>query len=295
MGKIKHLSILFGLIIGVLPVLTASASDTRFYKGILWEVKTEGADSSYIFGTFHSDDEAILELPVRVRKALYFSSVLVLEMPINADSAGAMQKAALLPEDHSLRHVINDNLIYTEAVATMAQRGSPRTITSRLKPWAVYMSLNSPQKKSGISQDFLLQMLAGAQGKPIAGLERVHEQIAVYDGLTIHEQVALLESLLEDHGTADAEYELIKQHYLERNLLKLAQAASTENLAVADNLQEKVQRRLVENRNDVMVDRMLPYLDDGDAFIAVGALHLPGENGILQQLSQSGYQVTPIY
>ncbi|RLA04876.1 MAG: hypothetical protein DRQ60_03605 [Gammaproteobacteria bacterium] len=44
-----------------------------------------------------------------------------------------------------------------------------------------------------------------------------------------------------------------------------------------------------------MVERLLPILKEGKAFIAVGALHLPGESGLLQRLHKLGYQITHRY
>ena len=44
-----------------------------------------------------------------------------------------------------------------------------------------------------------------------------------------------------------------------------------------------------------MVERMEQLLRQGNAFVAVGALHLPGDHGILQLLSDDGYQVTRVY
>jgi uncharacterized protein YbaP (TraB family) len=44
-----------------------------------------------------------------------------------------------------------------------------------------------------------------------------------------------------------------------------------------------------------MADRMQPYLKQGKAFVAVGALHLPGEQGLLKLLEQRGYSVRVIY
>jgi len=44
-----------------------------------------------------------------------------------------------------------------------------------------------------------------------------------------------------------------------------------------------------------MVERMQPLLTAGDSFIAIGALHLPGERGVLRLLAQRGYTVEAIY
>ena len=54
-------------------------------------------------------------------------------------------------------------------------------------------------------------------------------------------------------------------------------------------------RRLIDDRNVHMIERMLPRLKQGAAFIAIGALHLPGEKGILQLLTERGYTVSVVY
>jgi uncharacterized protein YbaP (TraB family) len=52
---------------------------------------------------------------------------------------------------------------------------------------------------------------------------------------------------------------------------------------------------LINRRNRLMVERMATRLAEGNAFIAVGALHLPGDQGILHLLELQGYQVRPLY
>jgi hypothetical protein len=44
-----------------------------------------------------------------------------------------------------------------------------------------------------------------------------------------------------------------------------------------------------------MVDRMQPFLDAGGAFIAIGAMHLPGDDGVLSLLANKGYEISAVY
>ena len=53
--------------------------------------------------------------------------------------------------------------------------------------------------------------------------------------------------------------------------------------------------RLLDQRNTRMRDRMMTSLEEGEAFIAVGALHLPGENGLLQMLRRQGFSLEASY
>jgi uncharacterized protein YbaP (TraB family) len=56
-------------------------------------------------------------------------------------------------------------------------------------------------------------------------------------------------------------------------------------------LAREFQRRLILDRNHRMAERMEPWLKQGGAFVAVGALHLPGEQGLISLLRQQGYSV----
>jgi hypothetical protein len=60
-----------------------------------------------------------------------------------------------------------------------------------------------------------------------------------------------------------------------------------------DALAKRLMDSLINQRNNRMLERMLPKLKQGRVFIAVGALHLPGEHGLLNLLRGAGYAVTP--
>ena len=51
---------------------------------------------------------------------------------------------------------------------------------------------------------------------------------------------------------------------------------------------------IITDRNVNMRNRAKPLIDRGSAFIAVGALHLPGKNGLVTLFRDAGYTVTPV-
>jgi uncharacterized protein len=51
---------------------------------------------------------------------------------------------------------------------------------------------------------------------------------------------------------------------------------------------------MVNARNIIMAERGEAFLAKGNAFIAVGALHLPGEKGLVELLKANGYTLTPL-
>jgi uncharacterized protein len=52
--------------------------------------------------------------------------------------------------------------------------------------------------------------------------------------------------------------------------------------------------RLISRRNAVMAERASQSIADSPTFIAVGALHLPGEDGLVSLLRKRGFRLEPV-
>ena len=86
----------------------------------------------------------------------------------------------------------------------------------------------------------------------------------------------------------------MKSLYLERDLAGLYNHANRYDM-MEDPLYEELMQRLINDRNNAMVERMQSILDKGVSFIAIGAMHLTGEKGVLSLLEKKGYQVSMIF
>jgi hypothetical protein len=140
-----------------------------------------------------------------------------------------------------------------------------------------------------------LQAEASERGLPLHGLETVDDQIGLFERLSEPDQIAMLESTVELNDQVEALFETMRQAYLARDtaaILSLMQSLQTGYDPV---LVETFTEEMLDRRNVGMVESMQDRLADGRAFVAVGALHLPGENGILRLLERRGYQVTRLY
>jgi uncharacterized protein YbaP (TraB family) len=60
------------------------------------------------------------------------------------------------------------------------------------------------------------------------------------------------------------------------------------------DLWEKMRVKLIDERNEGMANGMLAHANDKSVFVAVGASHLAGENGLINRLRQAGYVLTPL-
>lgn len=142
--------------------------------------------------------------------------------------------------------------------------------------------------------DLKLFEMAVDQGAKTSGLETLSEQGAVFSKMALKDQLRLLLDTVCNYNLVTQGIEKMKQFYLERDLNGLL-AASAQHFYADEPLYRELNKRLLIDRNKLMIDRMQPFLQKGDAFIAVGALHLPGDDGIMESLNQQGYKITAIY
>ena len=215
-------------------------------------------------------------------------------MEVIANGAGisSMAEAMYFSDGKKLKDVIGDAL-YQDTLRTL--RGADGTTAiDHMKPWAVMMMLSGPRSGSGLFLDMALQLRAIYRDKPTYGLETMQEQITVFNGMTLDDQIVLLRDAVQDKQRPQDALEEITHTYLKRDLaglLSLNEQYKPEDARIYATLMD----RLLVQRNLNMATRMRVRLQEGNAFIAVGALHLPGDKGLLRLLRDAGYRVTRIY
>ncbi len=104
----------------------------------------------------------------------------------------------------------------------------------------------------------------------------------------------MLRDTLEQRHLFKQMFEELLTAYLKRQLGTLHQLSHKYGPTDTKTALE-LEERLVNKRNQLMAGRMNPILKQGNSFIAIGALHLPGSKGILNILKQQGFQITVVY
>ena len=277
--------------------LPAQASE--FTQGVLWKIERDGLAPSWVLGTFHSNDPKILAIPEPVSQALAAATSVAVEVvttgviPFRFNVAMKAEKGAGL--DQTLPRELLDTVL-----GLAPQYDIDRDVLLKLKPWALTFVMGSPpseheQERAGrFPLDTWLQQEALRTRKHVYGLETAEEQIDVFDGMPLAAQIDLVQTSLST-TVAEGEFARMRALYLARDLAGI-EAMWEESLAqLKPETAQLFRARLIDDRNKVMVKRMARRLSEGRSFIAVGALHLPGEGGVLRLLEKKGYTVTRVY
>lgn len=284
------------LFLAALLWLVAAVASAGHDQGLLWKIEREGVTPSHIFGTIHSDDVRVLRIPDPVDEVFQTSERYLFEIDFNAEDMQATVMRMFFVDGRRLSNKLSDES-WERLVKASADTALPEHVLDSLKPWALATILTVPQSDPDQMLDKQLYDRAIETGRPVDGLETGDEQLAIFDDLPLARQIEYLEGAVEyvETGEADALFQELVDRYLERDLAGLMALAEAHPVLPGEDANASITRRLVDDRNRIMMTRMRNDLERGGAFIAVGALHLPGENGLLALLEQRGYNVTAVY
>ncbi len=291
----KYLSAYYLLFI-LLSSITIPSSATELNKSLLWSLQHPSTQTThYLFGTMHSEKPDVVALLPKIQVYINKTSRLFLELSLDKHTMSALFQQMLFPNKKRLVDIIPPQR-YQKIKQQLVQYYNIKSI-ERLRLWMLISLLNMPKEEQG--NDFLDRLIYQyAVNKKIeaVGLETVEEQVAIIDGLSLAQQIILLEESLKNRKAIMASYQQMYAAYLAEDLQQLwvLNMAQMQDTAYPD-LSNILMQRLLHTRNQRMVQRLKIYLKQEQAsFIAVGALHLVGESGLLQGLQQQGYHVRPI-
>jgi uncharacterized protein YbaP (TraB family) len=146
-----------------------------------------------------------------------------------------------------------------------------------------------PNKQGEVQLDTYFQELGKKDGKEILGLENIEVQInALFKQITIARQVELLNETFKDPGSFKTVITTMNNAYLSDDLNALHQ------LMYGSTYKPEEMTPLLDDRNNHWMEKLPALMKKQSLFVAVGALHLVGETGLVNQLRKMGYTVTPV-
>ena len=275
-------------------------------EALLWKIEKPGLAPSYLFGTVHLSDPRVTAMPEKVMAALGSVKSFALEVAELSDVAMAKAMADAAPLlIYTDGHMLSEKLTadeFKQVESLIGKSGMPAEMAGLLKPWIVNMLLAvsecERQKLAAGTQvlDMRLADEAKKRGLTVSGLETIAQQLASLAEVPDDQQIAMLKSGLKYGDRTNDMMETLIQLYLKHQVgaampFQLALAAKSGTPATAF---DGLNKSLLVDRNIRMRDGMKAMFEKSPAFIAVGALHLPGKTGIVALLKEAGYTLTPV-
>jgi uncharacterized protein YbaP (TraB family) len=292
----------------------AVAAQPPAVDGRLWRIAKAGVPDSYVLGTIHVAEPDVAALSAPVRAALARSRTLATELPFEALSFGppyGLDPALSTADDAAARLPVDDTLsrgadlerrvggpAFARLVHRLRRDGLAEHDIRRMKPWEALLRVT--RDKPADAPPMLDEALVAAARElriRVVPLEGVDDQIAAFDMVPVIAQAVLLSHALMHPDALDAARQRALDAWRRGDLARLASAndaVASANPALREAY-AALDRHVIVNRTAVMHHRLFLPLMRGGLFVAVGASHLPGKEGLLSLLREDGYRVTRVW
>lgn len=294
--------------------LDAAVAETPYHSGILWRAN-KGPAQITLVGTYHFPDPRHQKVLDRLAEPLGDAAAVYVEA--GPDEEERLTRA--LTEDPTLM-VNQDGPTLPERLNeeewqilsdAMAQRGLPAAVTAKLRPWYVAMMIGvSPCILEGVTQsgelqglDHLLIDKASEMDLPIRALEPWNTVFTLFSDMSDKEEEDMIRSALPAAAYADDYAVTLTDAYFAGDIWQIWEFGrfdAYENSGLdKQEVDEQItfaQTRLMDQRNHSWIDRLTDGAEaaakDGKGIVAgFGALHLPGEQGVLRLLEKQGWTI----
>ncbi|HMU09920.1 MAG TPA: TraB/GumN family protein [Ferruginibacter sp.] len=260
---------------------------------LLWEVSGNGlTTTSYLFGTFHLLCKDDIRFSNALKRSIGNASVVYMELDMDDPATllgglsmmsmknGKKLKDLLTEEEYKrVERFFKDSL---KSSLGFFQGMKPMMLTS-----LVYPKLMPCETVTSIEDQ--LVKLAKENKKEVRGLETLAFQSSVFDSIPYKEQADELLKTIDSLEKSKLLFDSMTRAYKNQDMAAIEHILTDDDFGMEGN-----QDLLLDKRNKNWVDQLRTIMHKEPVFVAVGAGHLPGNNGVIALLRKEGYTVRPV-
>lgn len=274
---------------------------------LLWKVSGNGLEKpSYVFGTHHLAPISVLDNIKGFHPALNEAEQVAVELTteemMSQESMMLMHKASMIENDTTLHDLMTEDEFNMVNKFCKVNLMIDLTMIPKLKP--AYISNNATviiylkhldgQFNLQEQLDMYVQQKAKEQDKKVLAFETMQFQVdLLFNETPLKRQAELLVCMLSDQDQVFKDAKELTDAYLKQDVKALYAVAEKRTGTHCDPLPGEMDA-MIDNRNMRWMEALPGMMNNASTFVAVGALHLLGEKGLLNLLKEKGYTVEPV-
>ena len=295
MNHMKNISFALSLLAVLALTVTAQKTvESSNGSGLLFEIThKDAAKPSYIFGTIHAICATDMLPMEKFAPYLDKTDELILEVDLD-DSAqiAAMTKGVMLPDGKTFKQYLTAEEYAKVDEMVKTHLGISADKVASFKPGLLMITILSSKKAIGCAldgYDKALMKEAVAKEMPVSGLETAEMQIAIMDTKPVEQQAKELYAMALNPEKAIADLMKMTEVYKLQDAEKLLAASATQMES-----DKTFMTKLLDERNAAWITKLDEAVKAKPTFIAVGAAHLGGKNGVISLMKAKGYSFKAI-
>ncbi len=263
-------------------------------NSLLWQISGNGLSKpSYLYGTIHLISLEDYFLGKNVKQKLIKSDELIMEIDLKEMNLDALATLSILPEGKFIKDYMNE-ADYKTLQSFMEDSIGIKKYTfenayGKLKPFYIEQLIFFKylgQEKVSYEDNF--KKLAEQKNIPISGLETYDEQLKFLEEIPLEDQLKSMVKTIKNYTEETNKLGQLVIDYKSQNLTALAKSFEE------DEDDQTLKTKLLDKRNQNWIPKIKTAIQNKSCFIAIGAGHLVGENGLINLLKNQGYTVDPI-
>lgn len=273
---------------------------------LLWKVSGNGLENpSYIFGTHHLASYSIMEKIEGLMPAFNATTQVVGELKMaDMQSSAAMQlmqQKMMMTGDQTIKSLFTDDeyimvnkFVKENMQFDLAQmpKLKPAFITNNIVLLLYMKNVKgyNPQEQL----DAYFQTKAAEKGKAIDALETMEFQVdLLFNSTPVERQAEVLVCTLSDVDKTLNDTKKLSDAYMAQDLKTILELAKQKDGTKCDPLPGELEA-LTDNRNVTWMKKLPGMMKEQPTFVAVGALHLVGDKGLINLFKEAGYTIEPV-
>ncbi|WP_430409074.1 TraB/GumN family protein [Kordia sp.] len=264
----------------------------KLEKSLLWKITGNGIEKpSYLYGTIHLTCDYVFT--DKLKKAFDETDQLALEIDMsNPNLQAEMMKFIFMEDGKTIQSILSEEDYTSLSTFFKQQVGMDLKLFNTMKPLAITSTLTSKMAncETGTAYDMEFMKVAKAQKEKVIGLETIADQMKVFDNIPYEDQLkTLVKMAKEGMDESKKSFEEMTRYYNAEDLEGLLKVTADQGL------EADFQENLVDQRNRNWIPLIEKIAKETPTFIGVGALHLPGEQGVINLLRKQGFTVEAVY
>lgn len=281
------------LVLGSLLLCVTARADTALHS--LWELHGKH-NTVYLLGSIHVLRPSDYPLAPVVLDAYAHAGSVFMEIDLDEINSEAVQAemlaSATLPEGKTLPDVLGKQR-YDRAAALAHEIGVDLSLFDQYAPWFAAEAISELQltqlgfqPETGIEMYFMDR--ARGDGKSVAGLETAHDQISVFQNMSMDTQAEYLMTSLEQAHDLPKQVDSMVQAW-QRGDTRWFETELKSDLGRDPTLYQSV----LGSRNRKWIPKIEALLnEDKNYLVIVGTGHLAGQGSVIDLLKKDGVAVT---
>ncbi len=271
-------------------------------NSLFWEISGNGLKRpSYLFGTIHLIPQDSFFIPKIMEERMPEADRLVLEVSLDMGTMLSAALGAFKRPEKSLKEILSEeDYAYLKSFiedSLPSSGGFPMTmgLVEMQRPIFTAQQIASAYCDNGLDESgdqVMYEMYLAEEFKrterPVSGLETAQDQLGALDRIPLEEQARQLMETIRNPGEMCGGMDELIAVYRRQDLSTLMELTG-EDPGIGDHLDA-----LLDNRNKKWIPEIEEMLKDEVIFVAVGAGHLAGRNGVVNLLKERGYTLTPL-